>query len=169
MGLIDRADVAELAPNLYAIAGRNKSRFPFCNAFLMTGDETVLIDTGFGPWYGNPECEIKSFIEGIRRVMAYPYERVCSSHKPAIEGGAIEYFEKFLEGFEKHRQMILKLCHQPASLDQMTAASPFYHDRLKDKTIQYLFERNMIRKNLDLLIRDGRVRVENGLLHIAGN
>ena len=48
MGLLDRADVAQLAPDLYVIAGRNKSRFPFCNAFLIAGDETVLIDTGIG-------------------------------------------------------------------------------------------------------------------------
>ena len=30
------------------IEGENQARFPFCNAFLITGAETVLIDTGIG-------------------------------------------------------------------------------------------------------------------------
>ena len=296
MGLLDREDVNELAPGLHVVAGRNKSRFPFCNAFLITADETVLIDTGigrkklaaideecridrvvishphpdhisgfdllrdrtlmlpvetpegiddlfqlgtrftgsvengrmwaefaenrlgiaplrepdvrfihggvldfggiqleaihapghlndhycffernsrtlittdidfsgFGPWYGNPECAIEPFIESIRRVMKYPYTQVCSSHKPLIKGDATAYFEKFLAVFEQHRQMMLKLCDQPVTLDQMAEKSPFYHDRLSDKRIQFLFERNMIHKNIDLLIRDGLIVVENG-------
>lgn len=297
IGFLGRDDVVELAPGLYVIAGRNKSRFPFCNAFLITGTETVLIDTGigykklkaldeqchidrviishphpdhisgfdllrdrilmlpeetpagvddlfklgrrftgteengrmwadfarnilnleplrepdgrfgdgevldfggiqleaihtaghlydhycffdrnsrtlittdidfssFGPWYGNPESTIEPFIESIHRLMKYPYERVCSSHKPLIEGDATEDFEKFLAGFERHRQMILKLCDRPTTLHKMTEQSPFYHHRLKHKSIQYLFERNMIRKNLDLLIRDGFVTTGNGI------
>ncbi|RJP83928.1 MAG: MBL fold metallo-hydrolase [Desulfobacteraceae bacterium] len=291
-----RQDVVELAPDLYLISGKNKARFPYCNAFLITGSETVLIDTGvgvvrlkeldeslridkmiishphpdhisgfkvlkdrtlllpvetpdsvndlvhlgtrfmgtpengaiwaefarnslglvplrdpdgrfgdgdildfgsvrleairapghlpdhycffdhcsktllttdidftsFGPWYGNPECEITPFKESIRKIMELPYLRVCSSHKPVIEGDAFDEFTAYLEMFKHQRRRILKLCDSPITLEQMTHASPFYGNKLNDKRIQEIFERNMILKNLELLMRDGRVEEKDG-------
>ena len=288
----------KLAPDLYMIQGDNKARFPFCNGFLITGSETVLIDTGiggeklkeidkasridrviishshpdhiagcnlltdrhlmlpaetgpevhdllelgtrftgtlengkkwaafvkkylnieplrapdarygngeildfgsvrieaihvpghlddhycffdhesktllstdidfssFGPWYGNPECAIEPFIKGIQTVMAFPYDRVCSSHKPPVDGAsAKDAFDRFLEMFDRHRQIILDLCDPPATLDRMVAISPFYNNKLKDTFVQNVFEKNMIAKNLDLLIRDGRVAESGGV------
>lgn len=292
-----RPDVMALAPDLYLIAGKNRARFPYCNAFLITGDETVLIDTGvgvvrlreldasfridkviishshpdhiagckvlkgrplllpretpdsvhdltalgtrftgsrangliwadfaenslgleplpepdgrfgngdvldfgtvrleairtpghlndhycffdhcsktllttdidftsFGPWYGNPECGIKPFQESIRAIMDLPCLRVCSSHKPPIEGDATEEFSAFLDMFKRQRRQILHLCDPPATLAQMVRVSPFYGNKLNDKRIQVIFERNMILKNLDLLMQDGRVAEKNGV------
>ena len=37
----------ELATNFYLVTAPNKSRFPFCNTFLLKGAETVIIDAGF--------------------------------------------------------------------------------------------------------------------------
>lgn len=37
-----------VAPNVFLAAGPGAGRFPYCNAFLLTGDRTVLIDTGIG-------------------------------------------------------------------------------------------------------------------------
>jgi hydroxyacylglutathione hydrolase len=297
---VRRPDVVELAPDLYLISGKNKARFPYCNAFLITGSETVLIDTGvgvvrlkeldeslridkiiishphpdhisgfkvlkdrtlllpaetpdsvndlvhlgtrftgtsengvlwaefaknslgleplrnpdgrfsdgdildfgsvrleairapghlpdhycfldhcsktllttdidftsFGPWYGNPECEITPFKESIRKIMDLPYLRVCSSHKPAMEGDAADEFTAYLELFKHQRRRILNLCDPPATLEQMVHVSPFYGNKLNDKRIQEIFERNMILKNLELLIRDGRVEEKNGFYKI---
>ncbi len=239
MALLNCNDVIELATDLYLIAGKNKARFPYCNSFLITGSETVLIDTGcgierlkeideqviidkviishphpdhmagfnllkdrflmlpeetgdevndlvklgtrftgnlefgkewarfisntrgltplrdpngrfghgdildfitvrleairtpghlndhycffdhssktllttdidftsFGPWYGNPEGAIEPFMESIRCVMELPYLRVCSSHKPPIEGDATAEFNQFLKMFKNQRRM----------------------------------------------------------------
>jgi len=297
LNLFDRDDVIKLAKDLYVIEGDNNARFPFCNAFLITGTETVLIDTGigeqklkdidrekhidrliishshpdhiagygvlrdrhlmlpeetgedvndlvmlgtrltgsledgkkwavfvknilhieplrdpdgrygngdildfgtirleaihvpghlndhycffdhetqtllstdidfssFGPWYGNPECAIESFIAGIRKTMTFPYEQVCSSHKlPINRSVAKEAFDQFLDMFDRHRLLILNLCDPPATLDQMADISPFYGNKLKGTIVQDIFEKNMIQKNLELLIRDGRVVNENG-------
>jgi glyoxylase-like metal-dependent hydrolase (beta-lactamase superfamily II) len=297
LNLFDRDDVIKLAEDLYLIEGDNNARFPFCNAFLITGSETVIIDTGigvqklkeidrekridrviishshpdhiagssvlqdrhlllpeetgedvhdllmlgtrftgsfeegkkwaafvrsvlsieplkepdgrygngdmldfgsvrleaihvpghlndhycffdhesktllstdidfssFGPWYGNPECAIEPFIEGIRKVMTFPYDQVCSSHKPPIKGEtAKDAFDEFLNMFDRHRQQILDLCNSPVTLDQMAAISPFYSNKLKGTIVQDVFEKNMIQKNLDLLVRDGLVVNEDG-------
>jgi len=117
----------------------------------------------FGPWYGNPECAIEPFMKGIRKVMTFPYEQVCSSHKPPIKGSAAkDAFKQFLDLFDRHRELILGLCDSPATLDQMVDISPFYGNKLKGTIVQDVFEKNMIQKNLELLVRDGQVINENG-------
>ena len=291
-----RNNIIELATDLYVINGDNKARFPFCNAFLICGNETVIIDTGignkrlkeidkmihidrviyshphpdhisgfdilkdrhlmlpkettdavndlvklgkrftgsqekgvlwaefvgqglgieplrdpdsqysngdildlgsvkleaihapghlndhycffdhksktllttdidfssFGPWYGNPECAIEPFINSIRQIMTLPYQRICSSHKPPMEGDATEAFVQFLGMFDRQRQLVLRLCEQTITLDQMVEISPFYSNKLKGTMIQDVFEKNMIEKNLKLLVRDGLIVSENG-------
>ncbi len=300
-GFLNRPDVVELAPDLYLIEGKNKARFPYCNAFLITGNETVLIDTGvgvvrlreldaslridkviishphpdhisgckvlqdrplllpaetpdsvkdlvelgtrftgtredgvvwadfaknslgleplrdpdgrfgdgdildfgsvrleairapghlpdhycffdhcsktllttdidftsFGPWYGNPECDITPFKASIRNIMDLPYLRVCSSHKPPIEGDATEEFTAFLDMFKQQRRLILNLCDPSSTLEQMVRVSPFYGNKLNDKRIQVIFEKNMIVKNLEILMHDGRVEGKNGVYRMV--
>jgi hydroxyacylglutathione hydrolase len=302
MNFLHRNDIIELSTDLYLISGKNKARFPFCNSFLLTGSETVLIDTGagaaklkeidaqiridrviishphpdhiiglklfndrhlmfpaetgdevkdlvklgarftgtlekgrlwaefigsslnlqplrdpdsrfsdgdmfdfatvrleavrapghlndhycffdhssktllttdidftsFGPWYGNPEGAIEPFVDSIRRVMELPYLRVCSSHKGPVEGDASQEFTQYLDIFKQHRRLILKLCERPSTLEHMVRLSPFYGNRFNNKMLQDVFEENMIVKNLELLIRDGRVEKKNGHYQKAG-
>jgi glyoxylase-like metal-dependent hydrolase (beta-lactamase superfamily II) len=298
LNFFDRDDVIKLAQDLYLIEGDNKARFPFCNAFLITGSQTVLMDTGigeqklkeidrlkridrvvishshpdhiagygllrdrhlmlsaetgeevndlvalgtrltgsrqdgvnwaafvkdilhieplrdpdsrygngdildfgtvrleaihvpghlndhycffdhgtkillstdidfssFGPWYGNPECAIEPFMEGIRKVMALPSDRVCSSHKPPMKKDeARAAFDEFLDMFNRHRQQIQSLCNSPATIEQMAEISPFYGNKLKGTIVQDVFEKNMIQKNLELLVRDGLVAEADGV------
>jgi len=120
--------------------------------------------SAFGPWYGNPESAIRPFQEGVEMLRQIPCELVCSSHKPPIEGSAAtdDAFREFLEGFDRHRDRVLALCDIPKTLAEMTAASPFYNDKMPDKSIQNLFERMMIQKNLDLLVEDGMVGGADG-------
>ena len=44
----------------------------------------------------------------------------------------------------------------------MLEASPFYRNRMPDATLQRIFESQMIRKNLEQLIVDGRVVERKG-------
>ncbi len=135
--------------------------------FLHTATGTLFttdIDlTPFGPWYGNPESAIEQFADSTKMIMNVPYQRVCTSHRPPIEGDATGEFEAFLAVFDRHRQRILDLCRPPRTLEQIAAASPFYEDRLPEKMIQKIFEENMAEKQLDLLIRDGLVQESDGL------
>ncbi len=119
--------------------------------------------TSFGPWYGNPECDIEQFILDLKTLMALPYSVVCSSHKTPVKEEAAEKFESFLCAFDRQRQTILDLCDSPRTLDRMTEMSPFYRDRAANKTLQSFFERVMIGKNLDILVRDGFVNEKKGV------
>lgn len=124
---------------------------------------TVDIDfTRFGPWYGNPEGKIKPFKESIRKIMNLPYNRVCPSHRLPHEGDASDLFENFLKAFDHQKEKIFSFLGQGKTLDEIAAGSPFYNNRFMDPIIQYAFEENMARKNLELLIEEGRVYEDSG-------
>jgi glyoxylase-like metal-dependent hydrolase (beta-lactamase superfamily II) len=124
---------------------------------LITGD----IDfSGFGPFYGQPECHIGQFIDSIRKVMALPYSQVCASHRAPFKGDATGLFEAFLDGFTRHGDAILSLLDHPLSLDEITRKSPIYKDMMPDKLLQATFEAGMISKNITRMILSGQVREE---------
>ncbi len=134
--------------------------------FLETTSGTLFsidIDfTGFGPWYGNPESDIDRFRESVIRIRQLPFSQICSSHKPAIEKSEAQAaFERYLGAFDRQRELVFDLCRQAADLETMVNRSPFYRNRMPDATLQQIFETQMIRKNLALLIRDKRVVREN--------
>ena len=124
---------------------------------------TADIDfSSFGPWYCNPEADIELFQANIRKLMGLPYSRACSSHNTPVKGRAINEFDAFMSGFDRHRRTVLELCHPSTTVEEMTAMSPFFKGRIPDKVIQRTFEGNMIKKILALLVRDGAVEESEG-------
>lgn len=119
--------------------------------------------TGFGPWYGNPESDLHRFRESVAMLRRLPFNRICSSHKHPIAGVDADLaFSHYLDAFERHKQSIFDLCRQGMDLEAMQKASPFYRNRMPDATFQRIFETQMIRKNLELLIADGLVVEKQG-------
>jgi len=130
--------------------------FDLKSRVLLTTDISL---SSFGPVYPHEECDIALFKQSIKKIMALPYKIVCSSHKPPVVGNAEEMFLSFLQGFERHEQEVLKVCTLPRTLEEIVAASPIYKNQYDDKVVQNAFEIPMVKKNLDILIRDGRVEV----------
>ena len=109
----------------------------------------------FGPWYGNPECSIELFKQSIEKVRAYPYEVVCSSHKPPMNRAEGEVaFETYIGLFDDQKERVLQLCDTPKTLEELIACYPFYRDKMKDKKVQAIFEEMLIFKNLELLLKN---------------
>lgn len=48
MGFEEMDYIYELDENFYFVQGDGRGQFPFCNGYLFTGEETVLIDVGMG-------------------------------------------------------------------------------------------------------------------------
>lgn len=158
----DMLDFGSVRMETVHVPGHLNDHYCFFDHESKTLLTTDIDFTSFGPWYGNPEAEIEPFIDGILKVMQFPYERVCSSHRLPIEEGVADAFDQFLKQFDRHRNLVLDLCGQPTTLSNMANASPFYHNKLESTVIQHLFEKNMIKKNLEILIRDGLIINENG-------
>ena len=161
----DLLDFGSVRLEAIRVPGHLDDHYCFLDHESRTLLSTDIDFSSFGPWYGNPECDISLFARGIQNVMAYPWEQVCSSHKPPIKGrrAGEAAFERFLGMFETHRQVIFNLCDPPATLEQMVAISPFYNNKLKDTFVQNVFEKNMIQKNLELLKRDGLIMETDGV------
>lgn len=158
-------DIVELAGfklEAFHTPGHLMDHYCFFEKTTRTLFTTDIDLTSFGPWYGNPEANIEAFQDDVKRVMALPSERVCSSHKLPITGRAQGYFEAFLESFSRQRQAVLDLCDQPVSFEDLVAASPYYRNGFPAKILQKGFEGTMIRKNLDILLRDGLVEDRQG-------
>ncbi len=114
--------------------------------------------SGFGPFYGQPECNIERFKNSIKKIMTLPYKQVCSSHKAPIVGDATENFKTFLNGFKQHQQKILSVCNTPCTLDEIITKSPLYNGRMPDKILQNTFEGGMISKGLVQMIDKGIIK-----------
>jgi hydroxyacylglutathione hydrolase len=135
--------------------------------FLELGSRTLFsidIDfTGFGPWYGNPESDLRQFRQSVAMLQQLPFDRICSSHKrPIMAADADQAFGRYLAAFDRHLESVLDLCRQGMDLEAMQKASPFYRHRMYDPTLQRIFETQMIRKNLALLIAEGKVVEKQG-------
>lgn len=132
-------------------------------------DDSVLLTTdidfdSFGPWYGNPECDIKQFKESIQKVRTIPCNLVCSSHRPPIASAdSQQAFDEYLAHFDRQQKAVLDLCEQPISLDELVNKSPIYWDKLPDKNVQKIFETNIVQKILDQAAEAGLVKEDNGL------
>ena len=119
--------------------------------------------TGFGPWYGNPEGDIHRFRESVSMLRNLPYRQICASHKlPIARSDADAAFDRYLKAFDRQKAAVFDLCCKEMNLEAMVRHSPFYRNRMPDGTLQQIFETQMIRKNLALLIREGRIVEENG-------
>jgi hydroxyacylglutathione hydrolase len=119
---------------------------------LLTSD----IDfSGFGPFYGQPECNIELFKKSIKKVMKLPYKMICSSHKSPFYGDTTHEFDKFINGFNRHSDLLLDICTTPHAIEEITAKSPFYLDKIPVKIFQDTFERGMISKLIDLMVKGG--------------
>ncbi len=125
---------------------------------------TIDIDfTGFGPWYGNPEGIKQQFKNSVKKIMSFPYKRVCSSHKPPHEGDATILFENFLAAFDRQRDEVLAHIGSGKTLSQLVEESPFYKNRFFDLKVQGYFEEHMIKENLDELVEAGLASEEKGV------
>jgi glyoxylase-like metal-dependent hydrolase (beta-lactamase superfamily II) len=118
--------------------------------------------TGFGPWYGNPEGDIRRFQESVSMLRRLPYSQICASHKPPIaRSDADEAFDRYLKAFDRQKEAVFDLCLQGMNMAAMVRHSPFYRNRMPDGVLQRIFESQMIRKNLALLLGEGRIVEKN--------
>jgi glyoxylase-like metal-dependent hydrolase (beta-lactamase superfamily II) len=119
--------------------------------------------TGFGPWYGNPEGDIDRFRDSVSMLRNLPYRQICASHKlPIARSDADEAFDRYLKALDRQKAAVFDLCRKGMDLTAMVSHSPLYRNRMPDGTLQQIFENQMIRKNLALLLREGRIVQEYG-------
>lgn len=132
--------------------------FYFPNEKIML---TTDIDfSAFGPWYGNPESDIDSFMDSINRVRGYDMKIVISSHLGVIKDGIGKAFDQFLDAFKKRDEQILDFLDKPRSIEDFVEKALIYKKYPYLTSVLRFFEARMTEKHLSRLISKGLVRKE---------
>jgi glyoxylase-like metal-dependent hydrolase (beta-lactamase superfamily II) len=114
----------------------------------------------FGPWYGCLNCDIDQFIDSIKRVRALKFETAITSHKGIIRGEEIieEELSRYLNRIFEREKELLRFLNKERSIDEIVSKAIIYGHFPEPKAIFKLFERTMIEKHLERLIKRNLVK-----------
>ena len=142
---------------------------------LWEPDERIFIGfdidlSPFGPWYGNPECDINLFKRSINEIQAIPSETYLSSHARPLKN---QYIARRLNAyalfFEERDKQVLGLLTsgRPMNIEELVKLSPFYSaDHSEPDRMLWFGEEQMILKHLYRLMGKGLVVQDGELFRI---
>lgn len=114
--------------------------------------------SSFGPWYGAMDSDIDEFIESIERIKRLTPEIIISSHKGVIEEDIDVKLDEYKEKIYEREEKILEFIGKGKTLDEIVDQFIIYGNISEDLKQMYRpFEKNMIEKHLDRLIRDNKI------------
>ncbi|MBU7015962.1 MAG: MBL fold metallo-hydrolase [Theionarchaea archaeon] len=113
--------------------------------------------TGFGPWYGHIESDIKSFKMSIERVRNLGPRIVVSSHRGIIKEGIEDEFDRFVEIFQKRDERLLNFLEKEKEFEEIVDEALIYRDFSFHPQLLKYWEGWMIQKHLRGLIDKGLV------------
>jgi len=110
----------------------------------------------FGPWYGCLDCDIDQFIESIERVRNLQFEVAVTSHKGIIHGHKAleEKLTVYLTKISEREEKLLDFLSEKRSIDEIVDKAIIYGRFPEPKAVFKLFERTMMEKHLERLIRE---------------
>lgn len=125
---------------------------------------TVDIDlTKFGPWYGNPESDIRRFRASVETVRTLRPRVVASAHRMPIRDHVDDELAVYARRFDENGERIFGLLREPATMEQLIETKPFYRAHPYRQTLLRFFEKQMIGKHLRILAQEGRVIEREGV------
>ncbi|MFW9834158.1 MAG: MBL fold metallo-hydrolase [Candidatus Thorarchaeota archaeon] len=139
--------------------------------FGINGVEKILlvdIDlTEFGPWYGNLVSNLEDFKRSIEHIIDLEPKMGISSHllDPVTES-LEEKLKRYLAYFEERDEEILKLIADGFDNIEQLARRPIIYPRIPHP-VYLLFERFMIEKHIELLVKKDLVILEAGHVQIS--
>jgi glyoxylase-like metal-dependent hydrolase (beta-lactamase superfamily II) len=131
-------------------------------------DENILLSfdidlTGFGPFYGNPESDIALFRASLDRIMDLGPRVVASSHRPPVRENVMEELAAFREKFDRNAERVAAVLDVPRALDEICGLKPVFGKYIPGLEVIYtFFERCMVEKHLEEMVRQGRVKLRDG-------
>lgn len=134
--------------------------------FGVNGMETILlvdIDlTRFGPWYGNKVSDIEEFKASVQRVIDLEPKTGISSHlmNPVTEG-LDERLQTYLSIFDMREKWVIENISQGLNTIEKLSKKPTIYPRIP-LDAYLVFEQFMLEKHIEILIKKGQVREEEG-------
>jgi glyoxylase-like metal-dependent hydrolase (beta-lactamase superfamily II) len=116
--------------------------------------------TPFGPWYGNPTANLPDFIDSIKLISDYNINIICSSHSYSQKDNIKEALGDYLNIIFARDKCILEHLETLRSIDDLESQDIIYNKSQKRYEAFAWFEKNMLKKHIDLLIEMGKVEKE---------
>ena len=111
-----------------------------------------------GPWYHNKKASIQSIIDSVEKIRKIRAAISIPSHGQEIFRGDIgPRLDRYLENIYSRERKILEALSTPKTLDELASLSLISGFRLSREQVWFLFERNMIEKHLDRLLRGEKI------------
>jgi glyoxylase-like metal-dependent hydrolase (beta-lactamase superfamily II) len=129
--------------------------------------------TSFGPWYGCLDCDVEEFAKSIVRLVKIvddeEVELAVSSHKGVISGkeGIMGGLRSYLEKIQERENRIMELLSSEQTSDSLVGKGIVYRKLPEPQDIFRHFERTMVEKHLESLVKKGKVaRLRDGFVRI---
>jgi glyoxylase-like metal-dependent hydrolase (beta-lactamase superfamily II) len=135
------------------------------NDVLVMGDYDL---SGFGPWYGDADSDIKQTIASVKRLEEIDARICLASHETGVFiHPEKDLWNKDLAVIDKRQEKILKLLSSPQTLEELVNSWVIY-EKPREPLVFYQFgERGHIIKHLDRLIAGGQVVSDGEVFEIV--
>lgn len=114
--------------------------------------------TGFGPWYGHRISDLDKFICSMNKLPVSDISIFISSHEEAlIKDNIRKRLSDYAEVFKKREKLLLSVLETPATLEELVEKKLIYGRHPSYVHLLRYFERQMLQKHLNRLLREGKV------------
>jgi len=118
--------------------------------------------TGFGPWYGHPECSLDELRGSLARVRALEPALVLSAHRMPIREDIDAAFVRYAEVLQRREETLLRFLSEERSWEEIVEAALVYGRFPYEVELMRYWEGQMIGKHLAELVDGGAVEVLEG-------
>ncbi|MFH2125278.1 MAG: MBL fold metallo-hydrolase [Pseudomonadota bacterium] len=127
---------------------------------LFLGDYDL---TSFGPYYGELNADIQGVIDSVNRLSRIPAKTWLASHDAGVfTENPGPRWQRFLDVIYQREEKLIKFLEQPRTRQEVVDAWIVYHKPRQPLEFYALAEWVIMKKHLGRLIRQGRVKQEQG-------
>ncbi len=118
----------------------------------------------FGPWYGCMDSDVDQFITSIENIKGLDFEVAISSHKPITYGRETinEKLDVYLNKIFEREKKLIDFLSEGRTIQEIVPQAFIYKKFPEPKGIYEHFEKIMIEKHLERLVRKNLVTRTNG-------
>jgi len=117
----------------------------------------------FGPWYGCIDSDVDQFIKSIENIKGLDFEIAISSHKPITYGRETikKKLDVYLNKIFEREKKLIDFLSEERTIQEIVPRAFIYKEFSEPKVIYEHFEKIMIEKHLERLVRKNLVTRTN--------
>lgn len=127
------------------------------SGLLFSGDVDL---TSFGPWYGYPSSDIRTFLDSIDRIIHLKPRLLVSGHKGPIGDDLEDKLNTYKKVIFSREEKILQLLSTPRTFKELVKEYLIYGDLSSQLDLLTYFEQVFMEKHLEFLFYRGRIKKE---------